>query len=468
MNIAVPTPVSLERFDASSLAARINQAQHLFAAGDMRAAMIAAEAVYDEAKAAHGFAARMKASEGVIASAHAMVVEALEIGSLAKVALANEYDQAQAAGLVARKGRPKNVPGEDILQLSHFGIDRRVILDARKLRNAEIKNPGLIRSTIAGLSAEGILPTKSNLRAAIGTASASKEQRGDNFYQTPDVATLTLLAHESFSSTIWEPACGHNAVGRVLEAQGYNVILSDLVDRGTISEAGDVQSVGDFLFSVPDPEGEGPDIVTNPPYGEVLNAFVAHILKVHKPRKVALLLNLNFLAGFADDDRNFVMDECPPARVYVFKRRLPMMHREGYEGPKSSSRMNTAWFVWERQEDGSYGDTTVIRRVDWADFVDSDSLEPGEGGHCLSIRFDDAPRTTPRRELHERVDIERDRARDWIAGRADFSRAELCGGIGIRDTTGEALIAEFVAAGVISAASGAGRSGRHAVTAGSV
>lgn len=71
------------------------------------------------------------------------------------------------------------------------------------------------------------------------------------------------------------------------------------------------------------------------------------------------LLNLNFLCGFADDDRNFVMDDCPPARVYVFKRRLPMMHRDGWDGNKASSRMNTAWFVWERDEAGNYGSATI-------------------------------------------------------------------------------------------------------------
>lgn len=471
MNMVVQPPAALERFDASSLMGRIDQAQQLFAAGDLRAALFMSEGAYDEAKAAHVFAARMKLSEGVISTAHAMVVEALEIGSLAKVALANEYDQAQAAGLVAKKGRPKNVAGEDILQISAFGLDRRVILDARKLRDAELASPGVIGRTIAGISAKGMLPTKSNLRTAIGTASAGKEARGYNFYQTPVAATLTLLAHESFTSTVWEPACGHAAISRVLERKGYSVVLSDIEDRGTVSAAGVPQSVGDFLQSSravdadEDEAGDGPDIVTNPPYGEALNAFVAHALRVHRPRKLALLLNLNFLAGFADDDRSFVMDECPPARVYVFKRRLPMMHREGYDGPKASSRMNTAWFVWELQDDGTYGQTTTMRRVDWNDYLDSDSLEPGEGGHG-GVDFDDAPRKTPRRELHERIDAERARAAEWIAGRTSFSRAEMCSGLGVRDTTIEGVIAELVASGVVSAADAPGRLGRHTVLGG--
>ncbi|MBA1993650.1 hypothetical protein, partial [Escherichia coli] len=90
---------------------------------------------------------------------------------------------------------------------------------------------------------------------------------------------------------------------------------ADLVDYGTADQHGELQAVQDFLTSQP-PESGSYDIVTNPPYGDILNAFVAHALRVFRPRKMALLLNLNFLCGFADDDRNFVMDDCPPARVY--------------------------------------------------------------------------------------------------------------------------------------------------------
>ena len=175
-----------------------------------------------------------------------------------------------------------------------------------------------------------------------------------------------ILCLEDFAPRIYEPACGRGAIVRVLEQSGYNVALSDLVDYETVTGEGERQGVVDFL-ETKQADGEY-DIVTNPPYGEVLNGFVAHALRVHRPGKLALLLNLNFLAGFDDPDRNFVMDECPPARIYVFKRRLPMMHRDGWDGPEASSRMNTAWFVWERREDGSYGDQTIISRVDWKEF----------------------------------------------------------------------------------------------------
>jgi hypothetical protein len=91
---------------------------------------------------------------------------------------------------------------------------------------------------------------------------------------------------------------------------------------------------------------------------------VAHALRQHRPRKMAMLLNLNFVCGFDDPDRNFVMDEMRPARIHVFTRRLPMMHRDGWTGPEASSRMNTAWFVWEQPHERS-GRETVINRIDW-------------------------------------------------------------------------------------------------------
>ena len=91
---------------------------------------------------------------------------------------------------------------------------------------------------------------------------------------------------------------------------------------------------------------------------------------------MALLLNLNFLCGTEDDDRNFALDVAPPARVLVFSRRLPMMHRDGWDGPEASSRMNTAWFVWERDASGSYSGRKQVVRVDWKDFVDAPALPP--------------------------------------------------------------------------------------------
>jgi len=36
------------------------------------------------------------------------------------------------------------------------------------------------------------------------------------------------------------------------------------------------------------------------------------------------------------------------ARIHVFRERLPMMHRDGWTGPKASNAINHTWFVWSR------------------------------------------------------------------------------------------------------------------------
>ncbi|RYD21041.1 MAG: class I SAM-dependent methyltransferase [Spirochaetia bacterium] len=200
-----------------------------------------------------------------------------------------------------------------------------------------------------------------------------EEERGENLYQTGPEAMHTLFALEKFGPLIWEPACGRGAISRMLEAEGYEVRISDLVDYGTATADGELQDVADFL--VTEADGSGTDIVTNPPYGAVLNAFVAHALRVHRPRKMALLLNVNFYGGTENDDRNLVLDQLKPSRIWWNARRLPMMHRDGWQGNKTSSSMNTGWFVWELQEDGSYGNQTVISRVDWTDYVPAQLLD---------------------------------------------------------------------------------------------
>lgn len=78
------------------------------------------------------------------------------------------------------------------------------------------------------------------------------------FYPTPPEATRALLSVESFEGDIWEPACGDGAISKVLEAAGYQVVSTDLIDRG-FGAGGQ-----DFLKS---PEPLARNIITNPPYG---------------------------------------------------------------------------------------------------------------------------------------------------------------------------------------------------------
>jgi len=74
---------------------------------------------------------------------------------------------------------------------------------------------------------------------------------------------------------------------------------------------------------------------------------------------VVMLLRLAFIES---ERRAHILD--PPAglaKVHCFARRLPMMHRAGYAGPKANSGMAFAWFVWQR---GYLGPAT-IDRISW-------------------------------------------------------------------------------------------------------
>jgi hypothetical protein len=372
--------------DASGLVATVERAKALLDEGDVIAAKVLAARAYDDAKSAVALAERFRAGSALVDKARRLQGDALLIETRAKIRLADEWDAAKDAGLISKGGRPteKPVDVENGFSAADAGLDRKEIHEARKLRDAEAKEPGIVERAIAARLMAGLNPNRANLRAAVGTSSASAEERGRNFYETPIEATHALLVLERFEDQIWEPACGKGAISRVLTAAGYDVHLSDIEDRGCVGQHGLLQGVADFLKTKRTISDDGvlnldiegrPDIVTNPPYGADLNRFVAHALREHRPRKMALLLNLNFVCGFDDPDRNFVMDDMRPARIHVFTRRLPMMHRDGWTGPEASSRMNTAWFIWEQPHERSARET-VINRVDWQQLLEQEPRMP--------------------------------------------------------------------------------------------
>jgi len=449
---------ALAPLQESELLATLAHARTLLDDGDMALALKLSTVVYDQAKAAGGSAEKVRASRKLVEKARRVQGEALRIESMCSVAMADAVDEGQANGQISRGGRPETVRGLDRFSLSDLGIDKRRLSEARKLRNQVRAEPDFVDRIVDSLLAVGFEPTRASLRHAIGTRSASNAEKGDQLYETPAEATRTLVAIESFSRLFKEPFVGRAAILRVMEAAGYDGMISDLRDRGIVTQHGEAQGVEDFLSSQPG-ESCGMDIVTNPPYGDAANKCLAHALRVHKPGKMAALLNLNFMCGFDDPDRRYVMDENPPSRVYVFTRRLPMMHRDGWDGPKATSQMNTGWFVWERNADGSYGNgrgTWETIRVDWQDFQAAEALPPGVRLFLAPEEFpeaeEDFERTTPRKTVDERVSEEFDRAAAWIDGRAGlpFAHVTFRQGVAVRDSVAAALIEEFEERGVIA------------------
>ena len=170
-----------------------------------------------------------------------------------------------------------------------------------------------------------------------GTAVDHEAREKDDFYPTPPEGTEALLRVENFTGPIWEPACGDGAMSRVLEAAGYQVVSTDLVDRGY----GEPRI--DFLMEW---QPRAPNIVTNPPF-KMVAPFIRHALSL-TDGKVAMLLRLACLEG---NERRSIFEQSPLARVWVFSRRL-QFRRPGWEDTGAGGMLPFAWFIWDRDHKG--------------------------------------------------------------------------------------------------------------------
>jgi hypothetical protein len=174
-------------------------------------------------------------------------------------------------------------------------------------------------------------------------------ERGDDLYETPAVATQALLHVEDLPHYIWEPAAGRGAIVDVLRAAGHRVLASDLIDYGDPTHF----ARRDFLLEPLPPGCEA--IVTNPPF-KLAEEFIAHALDLC-PR-VVMLLRLAFLES---ERRCAILENRGLARVHVFRKRLPRMHRAGWTGRRSTSAVCYAWFCWHRGHSGP----AAINRISW-------------------------------------------------------------------------------------------------------
>ena len=174
-------------------------------------------------------------------------------------------------------------------------------------------------------------------------------ERGLDLYETSPIAIAALRAVEKLPHWIWEPAAGRGAIVNVLRDRGHAVIASDIFDYGF-----PLHFVADFLLQSKAPV-DCDTIVTNPPY-QIATEFTRHALDLVP--HVYLLLRLAFLESIRRTD---ILERRGLARVHIFRARLPMMHRDGWNGPRASSAIPFAWFVWDRNHRG----LATIERISW-------------------------------------------------------------------------------------------------------
>lgn len=164
--------------------------------------------------------------------------------------------------------------------------------------------------------------------------------RGLDFYASHYACLPPLMACEGrkLPRALWEPACGNGALVVPLRNRGFTVHASDIVDRG----CPDAEVRDFFEFS----QELGSGIITNPPFDGAaggIEEFTEHACRLS--HYVAIFARL---AWFEGSGRHLWWGKMGLSRIIKIADRLPMFHREGYEGPKlAHSGQCFGWFIFE-------------------------------------------------------------------------------------------------------------------------
>jgi hypothetical protein len=184
----------------------------------------------------------------------------------------------------------------------------------------------------------------------------SEVARGLDAYFTPRAAVVALLdlEHEFIPKEVYEPAVGAGNIAQELELDGYEVYCADIRDYGYPGTV-----VEDYLAKDTCPPWVS-GIITNPPFKHA-KAFCEKAVK--QVDYVAMLGRIAYLESL---DRQAWLTDNPPTRILVPSRRLPMMHRLGWDGPKASSNVCHPWYIWDKNRD--QGGLTELHYYDWKDY----------------------------------------------------------------------------------------------------
>ena len=185
-------------------------------------------------------------------------------------------------------------------------------------------------------------------------SSHAHDDRGLDAYFTCTEAVQAFLRLEAdhLPLCIWEPAAGDGAIVKPLRKAGHIVFASDIADYGL----GGCE-IADYLRTPVIDGVEG--IVTNPPY-QLAEEFAKKAIA--EVPYVALFVRTNWvMEGTA---RGKWLDAHPPTREWRSAQRFPMMHRHGWQGPRSTSNTPYAWIVWQRG-----APQEVARRFYWRELL---------------------------------------------------------------------------------------------------
>ena len=191
-------------------------------------------------------------------------------------------------------------------------------------------------------------PVRKSERRAVHVSGYHRQ--GRDFYATPNWVTEALIQHVSLRGPVWEPCCGDGAMATVLAAHGYEVVSSDIADRGFGTPG------IDFLMCQSTLKGSR-SIVTNPPYGDTgshkgqakssaaMLDFLRHALALTASvqGQLALLVRLQWIAGRRAAD---VLSGGPFAATIILTRRIQWFDM----GERTNAAQHHhAWVVFDHE-----------------------------------------------------------------------------------------------------------------------
>lgn len=165
--------------------------------------------------------------------------------------------------------------------------------------------------------------------AAMAGGNPRRGRKKQDCYLTPRDVTDALFAFwKPQQHVVAEPACGNGAMARVIEEYGYDVVASDLVDRG-YGEVG-----VNFLETK---ELSSTCLITNPPFN-LAEEFIHHAFALGVT-EMALVLKSTFWHA---KRRKVLFDRHRPSLI------LPLLWRPDFED-LGRPTMEISWFVWDER-----------------------------------------------------------------------------------------------------------------------
>lgn len=143
-----------------------------------------ASAAYDKVKVELRLEKARGAHDDIQAVGHRLQGDALALMSRAKLRLADEYDNAQARGEVAKNGgdRVSSIPDENSAPTSaDIGITSKEIHEARQVRDAEKADPGVVQRTIDEALERGEEPTKAMVKRAVSDGKPKRKTEAEEY-----------------------------------------------------------------------------------------------------------------------------------------------------------------------------------------------------------------------------------------------------------------------------------------------